>query len=98
MTQVSPGADGVLRVQGDVTLTSVASLLPAGRQRAREAAFVVDLAAVGTVDSAALALLFDWLRHARAQNHTMGVRNVPPQLHSLAALYGVGELLEEMAA
>ena len=98
MTQVSAGADGVLRLQGDVTLTSVTSLLPAGRQRAREAAFSVDLAAVGAVDSSALALLFDWQRHARVQGHTMRVCNAPPQLRSLAALYGVGELLEEMAA
>ena len=98
MTQVSAGAAGALRLQGDVTLASVTSLLPAGRQRAHEAAFIVDLAEVGAVDSAVLALLFDWQRHARVQGHTMRVRNVPPQLRSLAALYGVGELLEEMAA
>ena len=55
---------------------------------------VVDLAAVTEVDSSALSLLFEWQRAARsAQQLQISFRNLPESLKSLAALYGVAELI-----
>jgi len=49
------------------------------------------------VDSAALSLLFEWRRAARAKNLQLGFRNLPASLQSLAALYGLSELVAEKA-
>lgn len=54
---------------------------------------LVDLAAVTEADSAALALILDWVRVARGAGQTITVRNLPAGLVSLAALYGVDSLL-----
>ena len=55
-----------LRLSGDLTLSTVSGLLDAGRAGVAAGDCIVDLADVGRVDSAALALLFAWLRAARA--------------------------------
>ncbi len=54
---------------------------------------LVDLGAVTAADSAALALILDWVRAARGAGQTITVRNLPAGLASLAALYGVDSLL-----
>jgi phospholipid transport system transporter-binding protein len=45
------------------------------------------------VDSAAVSLLLEWQRTARAANRRIEFVNLPENLKSLAALYGVSELL-----
>ena len=86
-----------LRLSGDLTLATVSGLLDAGRAGVAAGDRVVDLAGVGRVDSAALALLFAWLRAARAAGHRLTLVNAPAALISLASLYDVDGLLPPAA-
>ena len=62
---MSGTADEVLSIDGPLTMASVGAWLERGRARARAGDLVVDFSAVTEADSAALALLFDWVRVAR---------------------------------
>jgi len=54
---------------------------------------VLDLAAVAEVDSSALSLVLAWLRTANERGIALRIAHPPASLISLAALYGVSELL-----
>ncbi|MCK6407963.1 STAS domain-containing protein [Thauera sp.] len=84
---------GVFAPAGALTMSSAPTLRAEGQRLARAGDLVVDLAAATAADSAALALLLDWMRCARAAGHALVVRNLPAGLASLAALYDVDELL-----
>jgi phospholipid transport system transporter-binding protein len=87
-----------LRVRGALTFANVTALAEAGKQQLGDGGeVVVDLGAVTEVDSAALSLLFEWEREARRRNIKISFRNLPKSLKSLAALYGVSELIAEHA-
>ncbi|MDY0072156.1 MAG: STAS domain-containing protein [Thauera sp.] len=83
----------VLVLQGAIGMDNAAELLEKGRQGLASGALIVDFAAVSSADSAALALILDWLRCARAHNHDLQLRNLPAGLSSLATLYDVDGLL-----
>jgi phospholipid transport system transporter-binding protein len=83
------------RIEGPVTLRSATALLARGRQLFVEPVSLVDLAKVTEVDSAALALLVQWLREARAQKREIVYLNLPENLKSLGTLYGVLDLLTQ---
>lgn len=85
--------DGVAYPEGALTLAETPGLLAAGAAAFTMGARVFDLAGVGQVDSSALSLLFAWQRRARATNIPLNFRNLPESLHSLAKLYGVGEII-----
>ncbi len=53
----------------------------------------IDCSALAQVDSAAVAVLLAWQRAATARGQTLALHGVPPQLASLATLYGVDSLL-----
>ena len=78
---------------GALTMQSAPALLAEGQRRARAGDLVVDFAGVAVADSAALALLLDWMRCARAAGHALVLRNPPAGLASLAALYDIDGLL-----
>ena len=78
--------------EGSLTMADAAGHLAAGRAAVREGDCVVDFSAVDDSDSVALAMLFDWQRHAQTAGHQLSVRNMPDGLASLAALYGVDAL------
>ena len=82
-----------LRVRGALTIAGVTALCEAGKQQLDAGDLVVDLAAVTEVDSTALSLLFEWRRAAKQKNLHLAFRNLPESLKSLAALYGVTELI-----
>ncbi|MDX8399806.1 MAG: STAS domain-containing protein [Gallionellaceae bacterium] len=82
-----------LQVSGDLTMDTVAALFDTGLQADSGAALEIDLAQVGTLDSAAVGLLLSWLRRAQRNNVAIYFANVPDNLMSLAHLYGVAELL-----
>src|SRR5690606_8496964 len=81
------------RPQGALTMREASLHRAKGRELAAAGDCEVDLADVSDADSAALALLFDWQRVARAAGHRLTVHNLPSGLASLASLYGVDELL-----
>jgi phospholipid transport system transporter-binding protein len=84
---------GRCEVRGPLTIGSAAELAEEGRRLFVAERVVVDLAGVTEVDSAAVSLLLEWRRAARGANRHIEYVNLPDNLKSLAALYGVSELL-----
>ncbi len=85
--------DGRWYPAGSLVMESVASLLAASRAQPLPDSGVVDLAKIGRVDSAGVALMLAWKRRAAAEGHKLLFERVPPVVTSLAMLYGVVELL-----
>ena len=88
-------ADRVLDLSGALTMQTAGSLLAEGQALAAGGSLVVDFAAVTESDSAALALLLDWMRTCEQAGGQVAVRSLPAGLASLAQLYGVAELLPQ---
>ena len=86
---------GRCAVQGPLTIATAAGLAEEGRRQFSAASVVVDLAGVTEVDSAAVSLLLEWRRAALAAGRHIAFIHLPANLKSLAALYGVSELLGE---
>ena len=87
------GAVTVSAPAGELTMVSAPAVLEDGRRLARAGDMVVDFAGVTVADSAALALLLDWMRCARAAGNRLAVRGLPAAMASLAAPYDIDALL-----
>ena len=86
--------DGRARVTGVLHFTTVTALLRTGSEAiANGRAAVIDLSGVKDSDSSGLALLIEWLSIARAEHKNLRYENIPVQLHQLARLSDVEELL-----
>jgi phospholipid transport system transporter-binding protein len=82
------------RVNGVLHFTTVTALLRAGSEAiANGRAAVIDLSGVKDSDSSGLALLVEWLSIAKAERKTLRYENIPTQLHQLARLSDLEELL-----
>ncbi len=81
------------QMAGNLTMGTVVELYEAGMLPHEKDELVVDLSKVEAVDSAAVALLLSWLRHAQRSGVKLRFMNVPDSLLSLARLYGVAEWL-----
>lgn len=89
-----PLGGGRARVAGALDFGTVAALLAAGSAVIeRGEAPIIDLSGVSAGDSAGLALLIEWLSVAKAAGHALRYENVPSQLHQLARLSEVEELV-----
>ena len=95
MSEMIACSDGRCTLQGPVTIASVESLLEEGARNMTATEVTIDLAGVTEVDSTAVSLLLEWRRQAAAASRTVHYVNLPPNLRSLAELYGVTELLGE---
>ncbi|MBL8445924.1 MAG: STAS domain-containing protein [Zoogloeaceae bacterium] len=84
-------AGNTVEVTGEMNAGSAGGLVEAGRPGAGD--WVVDLTGVTHADSAAVAVLLDWLRASRAAGGRLTFLGVPASLLSLARLYGVDEFL-----
>jgi phospholipid transport system transporter-binding protein len=80
-------------VSGPMTLAGAAALLAEGEAAIASNASAFDLAAVTDMDSSCLAVVFGWMRAAKAGGKSLRLMNPPKNLLSLAAVYGVAELL-----
>jgi phospholipid transport system transporter-binding protein len=80
-------------VQGPITMDNVTAVLAESERAFDGRDVTVDLSGVTHVDSAAVSLLLEWKRAARAHGRRIEVINVPANLTSLAELYGVSELI-----
>ena len=80
----------VLKVAGPMNIDSAAALLSQSSGMLTDVQ-VVDLSAVTEVDSAAVSLLLEWRRQVK----TLRFANLPVALSSLAALYGVTDLIPQ---
>ncbi len=82
------------RVTGVLHFTTVTALLRVGSEAITSGrAAVIDLAGVRDSDSSGLALLIEWLSIARDASRKLRYENIPTQLHQLARLSDVEELL-----
>jgi phospholipid transport system transporter-binding protein len=86
-------ANGRVRVTGPLTFATVSARLKESlalfRPRAR---LCFDLSGVTAVDSAALALLVEWLRQGRERGVQVEFTGLPASLRSLAAVSELGEI------
>ena len=82
-------------VSGPMTLSGAAALLAEGEAAIASNAAAFDLAAVTEMDSSCLAVVFGWMRAAKAGGKTLRLLNPPQNLLSLAAVYGVADLLPQ---
>jgi len=82
------------RVNGSLHFTTVSALLVLGTDAIDSGrAAVIDLAGVTGSDSSGLALLIEWLSVAKSAGRALRYDNIPSQLHQLARLSEVEELL-----
>jgi len=81
-----------------LTLHNAGTVLQAGLQAIAAGQTTIDLSQVAVVDSVAVALLLAWRRAARARGAELDFGRLPPNLDSLAQLYGVDALLAPPAA
>lgn len=76
-----------------VSATSAERALVAAMDQAGAGEFTVDAGGVQQLDSAALAVLLELHRAARARGRTVRIVQAPAKLAQLATLYGVADLL-----
>ncbi|GIK25042.1 MAG: NTP-binding protein [Rhodocyclales bacterium] len=82
-----------IEVSGPLTLGKAREMLEAGSALIKRPETVFDLSQVKEVDSSGLTVVFGWVRAAKSQGKSARISNPPQNLLSLAALYGVTELL-----
>ena len=85
--------DGRCTLRGPITIDNAVSLLAQGSGLFTAPQVTVDLAAVAEVDSSAVSLLLEWRREAERSGRSIRFVNLPDNLKSLAALYGVDGLI-----
>ena len=87
---------GGFSVTGPVVMNNAGELLETSRKLFNNnSSMIVDLAGVTVVDSAALALLIEWLRIARRDNCRIRVNGIPEKLMAIAKLTGVDDIVLE---
>lgn len=82
-----------IEVSGALTLAGARAMLDSGCAALTRAETLFDLAGVHEVDSSGLTVVFGWVRAAAQSGKRVRIVNPPKNLLSLAALYGVTELL-----
>ena len=83
-----------MRIQvDDIGMDNAAEVAALGRAAIEGGDVEFDLTGVARCDSSAVAVLLEWQRLARERGLTLKVTGLPAGLVSLAAVYGVGELL-----
>ena len=91
-------AGDTARVSGPVTIANVNAVLDEGRRALTASALTVDLSGVTEVDSTCVSLLLEWRRQAQRAQRKIRYTNLPHNLKSLMALYGVGGLFYSQLA
>lgn len=90
---------GRYRLSGAFNFGSAGRLLAAGEAAfGGESEVQVDLSGVTQADSAGLAVLLGWVEHARSRRQRLSFVGLPAQLQAIAALSGVGEMLDAARA
>ena len=83
-----------LRLEGAVTIGTVAAILTQVRALLLPGVAVLDFKGVTEVDSAAVALALECMREARQRSLGLSLANLPAAMLHLAELYAVTELLQ----
>lgn len=82
-----------IKLSGDLTYREARQVLARVVEQLAVPETVLDLAEVNEVDSSAIALVLALLRRAEEHSIVLRCENVPVNLRSLAALYGVETLV-----
>lgn len=78
----------------DLTVATIKPACAAGLAAIKAGQATIDLSSVHAADSTAVAALVAWRRAALQQGVVLSFSNVPANLHTLASLYGLAELLQ----
>lgn len=92
MSQIAQ-IDNRWQLSGDVVVGTAKAILNASQSFAISSKTAVDFAQVADIDTTALSLILEWKRRAQTENKTLSFVNLPANLNSLAALYGVSDLI-----
>jgi phospholipid transport system transporter-binding protein len=92
MSQITQ-IDNRWQLSGDVMVNTTNVILTASQGLPIASYTVVDFAEVLDIDTTALSLILEWKRRAQIENKTLSFVNLPANLNSLAALYGVSEFI-----
>ena len=84
---------GLAKVAGAMTMNNAAALEREGAELIGGDIRTFDFAEVTEADSAGIAILFSWMRIAKAAGVNLQFANIPVELQSLAAVYDVNDLL-----
>lgn len=83
---------GYFTIEGNLTFASIdAQTLQTFKFLKGIDTICIDLAKIGTTDSAGLALMIEWIRQSRMIRAQLRFKNIPPQLMALAKLSGFDE-------
>ena len=81
------------RITGNVLMDDAQAILSQSAEFEMVGNLEIDFSAVTDVDTAALSLIMEWQRRAAATNSQVTFTNLPVNLTSLAALYGVTDFI-----
>ncbi len=76
-----------------MVIGNVPALLTASAALPLTQSTTVNFAAVTDIDTSTISLILEWKRRAQRENQSIQFVNLPANLNSLSALYGVDELI-----
>ena len=94
---------GHFALQGDVTFDNASIVEQQGRSqlvsslKAEIKQFDISLQALGHADSSALSVCLSWIRFARQHHVRLRFTNIPRELHALATVCGISEILNNVS-
>lgn len=91
--RLEAAGEGCYRLAGEVLFANVSALRQQSLSLFTRGDLELDLADVERADSAALALLLEWMRQGRASGYTIRYRNLPEQLLAIARASDLEEVL-----
>ena len=80
-------------VSAPMTMGTAASLMQKGVDAIDNGARSFDLSGASEIDSAALAVLFAWMRHAQVVGANLRLQGLPPHIQGLAEVYDVSDVI-----
>ncbi|MBD3619828.1 MAG: STAS domain-containing protein [Chromatiales bacterium] len=86
-------AEGRYRLIGSLTVESVPALLAASTGMLGAGQAEIDCAGIEHADSAAVALMLEWLRQAEAAGGQVVFRDMPERLRAIVALSDLDEVI-----
>ena len=90
--------DGRLVISGPITLDNAMVLRAEGEHYFKQSKLIIDFSEVKEIDSAAVSLMLEWSRTARAAGCELRFANLGDAITSLTNLYGVEDLIPVDAA
>ena len=87
---------GLVRKTAEICKSAGRSVKGASSAALESVALEIDLSEVTESNSAALALILEIAKDARANNITLHFQNLPESLHSIAKAYGIESEIREL--